>query len=318
MAVETADAVVERAHIHANPNLAKRFWAGTVRWFKLLSEHKSGLVGLSLLAIFTVIAIIGPWIAPQDPGSSSSYSSAILQAPSSAHWLGTEENGRDVLSLLLLGTRVSLIVGVAAAVVSVLIGGACGIASGYFGGAVDHGLTALDDWFLVIPFLPLAIVLVALLGPRANGLPFGRISIVILVIGVTGWAGTSRIIRSQVLSVKERQFVERSKALGASEWWILRKQILPNVLPLIFANTVLIIALAILSESTLAFLGLGDPTHPSWGALLDSANSSGAVSSGAWWYFIPPGLCICLLVMGFTLVGYAIEEIVNPRLRERR
>ena len=129
----------------------------------------------------------------------------------------------------------------------------------------------------MIPFLPLAIVLVALLQGRAESLPFGKISIVILVIGVTGWAGTSRIIRSQVLSVKERQFVERSKALGASEWWILRKQILPNVLPLIFANTVLIVALAILSESTLSFLGLGDLTHPSWGALLDSANNSGAV-----------------------------------------
>ena len=318
MAVETADAVVERAHVSGNPNLARRFWTGTKRWFWLLCEHKSGLVGLILLGIFVVIAIIGPWIAPQDPSASSSYSEAILQGPSSAHWLGTEENGRDVLSLLILGTRVSLIVGVAAAIVSVLIGGACGIASGYFGGAVDHGLTALDDWFLVIPFLPLAIVMVSLLQGRADSLPFGKISIVILVIGVTGWAGTSRIIRSQVLSVKERQFVERSKALGASEWWIVRKQILPNVLPLIFANTVLIVALAILSESTLSFLGLGDVTHPSWGALLDSANNSGAVSAGAWWYFIPPGLCICLLVMGFTLVGYAIEEIVNPRLRERR
>lgn len=318
MAVETADAVVERAHVSGNPNLARRFWAGTKRWFWLLCEHKSGMVGLILLGIFLVIAIIGPWIAPQDPSASSSYSDAILQGPSSAHWLGTEENGRDVLSLLILGTRVSLIVGVAAAAVSVLIGGACGIASGYFGGAIDNGLTALDDWFLVIPFLPLAIVMVSLLQGRADSLPFGKISIVILVIGVTGWAGTSRIIRSQVLSVKERQFVERSKALGASEWWIVRKQILPNVLPLIFANTVLIVALAILSESTLSFLGLGDVTHPSWGALLDSANNSGAVSAGAWWYFIPPGLCICLLVMGFTLVGYAIEEIVNPRLRERR
>ena len=245
--------------------------------------------------------------------------SAILQAPSSAHWLGTEENGRDVLSLLILGTRVSLIVGVAAAVVSVLIGGACGIAVGLLrrrGRSRSHGARRL------VPGDPVPAACdrawSRCCGPRAESLPFGKISIVIIVIGVTGWAGTSRIIRSQVLSVKERQFVERSKALGASEWWIVRKQILPNVLPLIFANTVLIIALAILSESTLSFLGLGDLTHPSWGTLLDSANNSGAVSSGAWWYFIPPGLCICLLVMGFTLVGYAIEEIVNPRLRERR
>ena len=168
-----------------------------------------------------------------------------------------------------------MIVGVSAALVSVLIGGVIGISSGFFGGWVDHGLTAVDDWFLVIPFLPLAIVLVSLLGPRASDLPFGKLSIVILVIGVTGWAGTSRIIRSQVLSVKERMFVERSQALGASTLWILRKQILPNVLPLIFANTVLIIALAILSESTLSFLGLGDVTHPSWGALLDTRQQVG-------------------------------------------
>ena len=118
--------------------------------------------------------------------------------------------------------------------------------------------------------------------------------------------------------MKERTFVERSEALGAGKWWILRKQILPNVLPLIFANTVLIIALSILSESTLSFLGLGDPSRPSWGTLLDTANQSGAVSRGAWWYFGPPGVCICALVMGFTLVGYAIEELVNPRLRERK
>src|SRR5262249_22563650 len=129
---------------------------------------------------------------------------------------------------------------------------------------------------------------------------------------------TSRIIRSQVLSVKERTFVERSHALGASKQWILRKQVLPNVLPLIFANTVLIIALSILSESTLSFLGLGEAAKPSWGTMLDQANQSGAVAQGDWWYFIPPGLCICGLVMGFTLVGYAIEELVNPRLRERR
>ena len=185
-----------------------------------------------------------------------------------------------MLSLLILGTRISMIVGISAALVSAVIGGIIGISAGFFGGWIDNSLTAVDDWFLVIPFLPLAIVLVSLLGPRASDLPFGKLSIVILVIGVTGWAGTSRIIRSQVLSVKERMFVERSHALGASTFWVLRKQILPNVLPLIFANTVLIIALSILAESTLSFLGLGDITHPSWGTMLDTANESGAVSAG--------------------------------------
>ena len=183
---------------------------------------------------------------------------------------------------------------------------------------LDNVLTAIDDWFLVIPFLPLAIVLVSLLEQRAADWPGGKLGIIIIVIGITGWAGTSRIIRSQVLSTKERTFVERSRALGARTPWVLRKQILPNVLPLIFANTVLIIAISILSESTLSFLGLGDLSKPSWGTMLDTANQSGAVAQGSWWYFVPPGICICLLVMAFTMIGYAIEELINPRLRERR
>jgi len=222
-----------------------------------------------------------------------------------------------VLSQLILGARISMLVGFSAAIVSAVIGSLVGISAGYFGGWTDRILTAIDDWFLVIPFLPLAIVLATLLGDAANSLPFGRVMILVLVIGLTGWAGTSRIIRSQVLSVKQRMFIERAKALGASTPWIIRKQILPNVLPLIFANTVLIIALSILTESTLSFLGLGDPTRASWGQMLNAADASGALAQGAWWFFLPPGICIVLVVMAFTMVGYAIEEIVNPRLRER-
>jgi peptide/nickel transport system permease protein len=289
------------------------------RSFRLLVRSKSGLVGLIILAFFTIVAIIGPWIAPQDPNAASSFSDQILSAPSPPeHWLGTDDNGRDVLSQLILGTRISMVVGFAAAVVSAVIGSLIGISAGYFGGWTDRILTAIDDWFLVIPFLPLAIVLATLLGDTANSLPFGRVLILVLVIGLTGWAGTSRIIRSQVLSVKQRMFVERARALGSTTPWIIRKQILPNVLPLIFANTVLIIAISILTESTLSFLGLGDPTRASWGQMLNAANDSGAMAQGAWWFFIPPGVCIVLVVIAFTMVGYAIEEIVNPKLRERR
>lgn len=208
-----------------------------------------------------------------------------------------------------------MLVGFSAAVVSAVIGAIVGISAGYFGGWVDRILTAIDDWFLVIPFLPLAIVLATLLDP--NTFPGGQIAILILVIGITGWAGTSRIIRSQVLSVRERMFVERARGLGASTPWILRKHILPNVLPLLFANTVLIIAVAILTESTLSFLGLGDPNRASWGTMLDNSNDAGALAQGAWWYFLPPGICIVLVVLSFTMVGYAIEEIVNPKLRQR-
>jgi peptide/nickel transport system permease protein len=290
----------------------------TTRSFRLLVRSTSGMIGLIILVFFTLLAIFGPWIAPQDPNASSSFSDQILAPPSAEHWLGTDDNGRDVLSLLILGTRVSMLVGFAAAAVSAVIGSVVGISAGYFGGWTDRVLTAIDDWFLVIPFLPLAIVLATLLGNAANALPLGRVLVLITVIGVTGWAGTSRIIRSQVLSVKHRMFIERAKALGSSTPWIIRKQILPNVLPLIFANTVLIIAVAILTESTLSFLGLGDPTRPSWGQMLNAANDSGAMAQGAWWFFVPPGVCIVLVVMAFTMVGYAIEEIVNPTLRERR
>jgi peptide/nickel transport system permease protein len=295
-----------------------RLSTGATRSFKLLVRSKSGIVGTVILVAFAIVAIIGPWIAPQDPNATTSLSEQILEGPSAEHWLGTDNDGRDVLSQLILGTRVSMLVGLAAALVSAVIGATVGISAGYFGGWTDRILTAIDDWFLVIPFLPLAIVLATLLGDTANDLPLGRVLILIFVIGITGWAGTSRIIRSQVLSVRQRMFVERARALGSSTSWIIRKQIFPNVLPLIFANTVLIVAVSILTESTLSFLGLGDPTRASWGQMLNAANDSGAMAQGAWWFFLPPGLAIILLVIGFTMVGYAIEEIVNPTLRERR
>jgi peptide/nickel transport system permease protein len=304
------------AVVTGSRGLLGRLSEKATRSFRLLLRRRSGIIGLTILLVFTVIAFIGPLIAPQDPNASTSFSDEVLVGPSGDHLLGTEENGRDVLSLLLHGTRVSMLVGFSAALVSAVIGAVVGITAGYFGGWVDRILTAIDDWFLVIPFLPLAIVLAALLDPAT--FPGGRLGILILVIGITGWAGTSRIVRSQVLSVKERVFVERARALGASTPWILRKQILPNVLPLIFANTVLIIAVAILTESTLSFLGLGDPTRVSWGTMLDLANGAGAMAQGAWWYFIPPGACIVAVVLAFTMVGYAIEEIVNPALRQRR
>ena len=215
-----------------------------------------------------------------------------------------------MFSQLLVGARVSIVVGFAAAVISAVIGSAVGLVGGYFGGWTDRILDAFENWFLVLPQLPLMVVLARLLDPS--------LTVLIAVIGLTSWAGTGRIVRSQVLTLRERAFVERARALGASHWYILKTHIFPNALPLIFANTVLIIAISILTESTLSFLGLGDPTRASWGQMLNAANESGALAQGAWWFFLPPGICIVLVVIAFTMVGYAIEEIVNPRLRERR
>jgi peptide/nickel transport system permease protein len=266
-----------------------------------------GRFGIAVLGLFLFLAIFGSLIAPDDPNASSL---DVLAKPGSGHALGTTENGSDVLSQLLVGARVSVVVGFAAAAISAVLGSVVGLAGGYFGGWTDRLLDALENWFLVIPTLPLMIVLARLLDPS--------LTVLIAVIGLTSWAGTGRIVRAQVLTLRERAFVERARAMGAGDWYIIRTHVLPNTLPLIFANTVLIVAVAILSEAALSFLGLGDPNRISWGTMLENAFQSGAPSAGAWWYVIPPGLCIALLVGAVSMLGYMFEEYVNPRLRERR
>jgi peptide/nickel transport system permease protein len=272
---------------------------------KLLLGSWKGRFGLTVLGIFVLMAIFGEAIAPYDPDASSL---DVLAAPSSDHWLGTTEQGSDVLSQVLAGGRVSIVVGFAAAIISAVLGSAVGLASGYFGGWTDRILDALENWFLVIPTLPLMIVLARLLDPS--------LGVLIIVIGLTSWAGTGRIVRAQVLTLRERAFVERARALGAGNLYIIRTHILPNTAPLIFANTVLIVAVAILSEAALSFLGLGDPTRISWGTMLENAFEAGAPSAEAWWYVIPPGLCITTLVLSVAVLGYLFEEHINPRLRE--
>jgi peptide/nickel transport system permease protein len=273
---------------------------------ELLFNTWRGRIGLGTLGLFVFVALFGSAIAPHDPDASSL---DILGKPSSDHWLGTTEQGSDVFSQLLVGARVSIVVGFAAAAISAVLGATVGLLGGYFGGWTDRILDALENWFLVIPTLPLMIVLARLLEPS--------LGVLIAVIGLTSWAGTGRIVRAQVLTLRERAFVERAHALGASDPYIIRTHILPNTLPLIFANTVLIVAVAILSEAALAFLGLGDPTRISWGTMLENAFSSGAPSAGAWWYVVPPGLCITVLVLSVSILGYLFEEYVNPRLREQ-
>jgi len=215
-----------------------------------------------------------------------------------------------VFSQLLVGAQVSMLVGFAAAAISTIIGAFVGLVGGYFGGWADRLLDALENWFIVIPTLPLMIVMARLLDPS--------LTVLIVVIGLTSWAGTGRVVRSQVLTLRQRTFVERARAMGAGHAHILRVHILPNVLPLIFANTVIIAAVAILSEAALAFLGLGDPSRVSWGSMLENAFNSGAPSAGAWWYVLPPGLCITLLVFAVSVLGFLYEESLNPRLREER
>ncbi len=268
-----------------------------------------GRVGLSLLGFTAVVAVFGPIIFPFDPKQVGSSAASILRPPTTEHWLGTDELGRDVFRATLEGARLSLFIGLLATAISVVAGSVVGIAAGYRLGLADTLLMRVTDFFLVLPALPLIIVLAALFGQSTL--------ILVLVIGLTSWPGTARIVRSQVLTVRERQFILRIRSLGATGYRIVVSHILSNVLPLIFANTVLVIAGSILAEATLAFLGLGDPVHVSWGTMLHFAFETGATGRGAWWYVLPPGIGIVIVVLGFILAGHTLDRILNPRLRTR-
>ena len=189
-------------------------------------------------------------------------------------------------------------------------GSVVGITAGFFGGRTGGLLMRITEWFIVIPFLPLAIVLAAILGPSIKN--------IILVIGITSWPVTARLIYAQVLTLKQRLYVDRSRALGGSSRHALTRHILRNFSPMILDNLTLTVPIAILSETTLSFLGLGDPTRASWGKMLEEGFAAGALTRNAWWYYVPPGLCILVVVLAFVLCGQALEEILDPRLKKRR
>ncbi len=276
-------------------------------WRRFL-QHRVGVIGFGMLAVAVFVAVFAPFIAPYDPYAPVNVTIFdIYQPPSPAHILGTDDGGKDVYSSLLYGARVSLTVGFTAAAIAILIGAVVGIVAGYRRGWIGSLLMRITDFFLVIPDLALMIVLVAIIGPS--------LVTIILVIGFLGWTGSARLIRSQTLSVRERKYVMRAKAVGAGDIHILRRHILPAVLPLMLANMVLVVSIAILDESSLAFLGLGDPTVISWGQMLNYAFERGAISAGAWWALLAPGFAIVWVVLGTTLLGTALEDAVNPRLK---
>jgi peptide/nickel transport system permease protein len=282
------------------------------RVWRQYRRSKIGMGGLVIMIFFVLVAIFGPLLASKcDLSPICHPDNPALDPPSARFWLGTDVQGRSVLSLTIWGAQVSLIVGLAATLITVVIGSVVGLIAGYYGGWRETTLMRLTDWFLVIPFLPLAIVLAVILKPS--------LYTVIFVIGITTWPSTARVIRAQVLSLKTRAYVERARALGASDWHLITRHILPNVGPLIFANTILIVAGAILTETTLSFLGLGpDPAvNISWGTILELAFGQGAAFAGYWWWIVPPGVAIILLVLAFTMIGYALDDILNPKLRTR-
>ncbi len=272
-------------------------------------RNRIGMIGLIVLVLFTAMALFAPVLADASGLSEATAQGRPFERPSVRYPLGTDEFGRSVLTLLIWGSRISLLVGLLATVGAMTLGSVVGIGGGYYGRTTDSILNALTNWFLVIPWIPLAIVLAATLSP-------GLLTVSI-VIAVTSWAPTARLVRAQVLSVKERPYVERARALGAGNWHLMTRHILPNVFPIILANTVVTIAVAILSETTLAILGLGDPNSTSWGTIIEGAFAQGAITIGAWWYLLPPGISISLVVLSFMLVANAMDEVVNPRLRRR-
>ncbi len=279
---------------------SRNFW-------QVFRRNRMGVVGLGMLLISILTAVFAPVIAPYDPSASVRVTiDDIYALPGPGRILGTDDAGKDVLSSFIFGSRVSLTVGFFASFISVVIGGLIGIAAGFYGGRVERSLMRFTDVMLVIPDLPLIVVIIALTKPSLWN--------IIFVIGLLGWTTTARLIRSQTLAVKSRKFVLRARALGAGNLHIIRNHIMPLVMPLVVANSVLVISLAILNESTLSFLGLGDPTALSWGQMLNFAFTRGAMSAGAWWVLVVPGFGIVWVVLGLTLLGQGLEQVLNPRL----
>ena len=276
-------------------------------WSTFRSSRR-GMTGLAILVFFAAIAIASPLLVSPEDLDPALATLPPHMPPSTQAWLGTDNFGRSVLDLLIAGARVSLLVGIVAALGAMAIGAVVGIASGYFGGTkVDTLLNAFTNWFLVIPWLALAIALSTIFGASLRN--------VIIVIAITSWASTARLVRAQALSVRERSYVERSRALGGTHWHTVTHHILPNVFPVIFANTILTVGLAILAETTLAILGLS--AGISWGRIIEDAFNGGASTAGWWWWLIPPGICIVLVTLSFTMIGFALDEILSPRLRQR-
>jgi peptide/nickel transport system permease protein len=269
-----------------------------------LRRRPAAGVGLVILVLIALAAVLAPVIAPYGQHTQVG---PVFGRPSWTHPLGLDDGGIDMVTLLMWGARISLVVGFAATVVSMAIGGTVGVLAGYFGGAVDTVLMRITDYFLVIPDVPLMIVVAAIWGPSLFH--------IVIVIGILLWTSTARVIRAQVKSVRERVYVKRARALGAGHTRIVLRHVLPQVGPLLIANTVLTVAVAIFDETALSFLGLGDPSRTSLGQVIEHAFQRAAISSGAWWAIVPPGALVALIILGCSLVGGSLEDALNPRLR---
>ncbi|MCX0246212.1 MULTISPECIES: ABC transporter permease [Streptomyces] len=278
--------------------------AASKRKFRFLRGRKTA-IGLGILLFFVLIAIIGPWIAPYDP---SAMSQDLLEAPSGSHWFGTTQTGQDVLSQILVGTRGVLVVGFVAGILATALSVLIGVTAGFLGGLADEALSLLSNVFLVIPGLPLIIIIASFVTDAGDLL-------IAFVIALTSWAWGARVLRAQTLSLRRRDYVEAARATGEPTWRIILFEVMPNLTAVIASGFVGTVIFAILSEITLAFIGVADISNWNWGTVLFWAQSSQALAQGAWWWFVPAGLCIALLGMSLALINFGIDEFVNPRLR---
>ena len=262
-------------------------------------------VGLALLALFTFVAFFGTALAPFDP---SKRSKDLLQAPSAKHWFGTTHLGQDIFSQILVGTRSVMFVGFAAGILATVIAVLVGVTSGYLSGVAGESLSTVSNVFIVIPALPLIIIV-------TNVVPNSGDFAIAIVIGCTGWAWGARLLRAQTLSLRQRDFVQAARANGESTWRIVVFEILPNLTAIIASSFIGTVMFAVLTEIALAFVGVSGISEWNWGEVLFWAQGQQALAIGAWWWFVPAGLCIALLGTALSLVNFGIDEIVNPRLR---
>jgi peptide/nickel transport system permease protein len=272
--------------------------------WETVKRRPSAALGAGVLVLVILGAVLAPVLAPYDLHKQAG---PVFGHPSWSHPLGLDDGGIDMVTLLMWGARISLVVGFAATFVSIVIGGAIGVAAGYFGGKVDTVLMRITDYFLVIPDVPLMIIVAAIWGPSLFH--------IVIVIGILLWTSTARVIRAQVKSVRERVYVKRARSLGASHTRVVFRHVLPQVAPLLIANTVLTIAVAIFDETALSFLGLGDPSRISLGKVIENAFQRAAISTGAWWAIVPPGALVAVIILACSLFGGTIEDALNPRLR---
>jgi peptide/nickel transport system permease protein len=282
--------------------------ASLTRTWREFAGQRAALVGLILLAATVLVALLLPLISDESGLDVTKATGEPLSPPSGEFWLGTDNFGRSVLLMTVWGSRISLLVGFSAALLSVIIGTLIGIAAAHFGGWVSATLLRFTDFFLVLPSLILAIALSAVL-PKGVGT-------IIVAIGLTAWPSTARLVRAQTLTIESRPYIERSHALGGGHLHVIGKHVLPGVMPLVLANTTLVVGNSVIADATLSFLGVGDPNSVTWGLVLESALNNGAISRGAWWNVLPPGIAIVLVVLFFTLVGRGLETVFNPRLKK--